>query len=326
MSDELITRLVVGEPMRVQLGRPVGQRLEKQGGSQVLRWNAGAWISGAKPKAGSAPTATTFAVPLQKLSRLTEAASAAPRRIRWPMVGAVCAGLLVAASAAVLFPRQAQEPALPIAPIAPIAASGVVKVVSEPYTGEPRSPIPAEGLPIAAPSDAVAPAAAAAAQPPIPAAAPQAAQPTVVAAAAAGARVPAPAKAASEASKDGQPRPPAVLLDVSSPVVPRAAASKPAPAAAPAPAQLSTAQPAPQAVAAQVAAARPVSPPPARGPSGHGLVTITPDGKIAVFTNPKTRLPEQFKVGDTLPNGETVRSIDAKEGRVATSSKEYSLE
>jgi hypothetical protein len=45
-----------------------------------------------------------------------------------------------------------------------------------------------------------------------------------------------------------------------------------------------------------------------------------------VFTNPKTRLPEQFKVGDQLPNGETVRSVDYKEGRVLTSSKEYSLE
>ena len=29
MSDEIMTRLVVGEPMTVTLGRPVGQRLNE---------------------------------------------------------------------------------------------------------------------------------------------------------------------------------------------------------------------------------------------------------------------------------------------------------
>jgi hypothetical protein len=57
-----------------------------------------------------------------------------------------------------------------------------------------------------------------------------------------------------------------------------------------------------------------------------GLVAITPDGKMAVFTNPATKLPQPFKVGDRLPSGETLRSIDAKEGKVVTTSKDYSLE
>jgi hypothetical protein len=59
---------------------------------------------------------------------------------------------------------------------------------------------------------------------------------------------------------------------------------------------------------------------------GSGLVAITPDGKIALFTNPKTRLPERFKVGDKLPSGETLKSIDTSSGKVVTDSKEYVLE
>ena len=55
-------------------------------------------------------------------------------------------------------------------------------------------------------------------------------------------------------------------------------------------------------------------------------MAITPDGKIALFTNPKTRLPERFKVGDKLPSGETLKSIDTSSGKVVTDSKEYVLE
>lgn len=86
-----------------------------------------------------------------------------------------------------------------------------------------------------------------------------------------------------------------------------------------------------------MAVARPVqpaaepSPPraaaaPAAGKAAAGLIAITPDGKMAVFTNPSTKLPQPFKVGDQLATGETIRSIDAKDGKVITSSKEYSLD
>lgn len=61
-------------------------------------------------------------------------------------------------------------------------------------------------------------------------------------------------------------------------------------------------------------------------PRGTGLVAITPDGKTAVFTNPNTRLPVQYKVGDHLPGGDSIRLIDLKEGKVVTSAKEYSLD
>jgi hypothetical protein len=60
--------------------------------------------------------------------------------------------------------------------------------------------------------------------------------------------------------------------------------------------------------------------------AGSGLVAITPDGKLAVFTNPKTQLPQQFTLGEQLPGGDTIRFIDAKEGKVVSSTKEYSLE
>ena len=63
--------------------------------------------------------------------------------------------------------------------------------------------------------------------------------------------------------------------------------------------------------------------------SSIGIAERRLDGvslKVAVFTNPKTKLPQQFKIGEQLPGGDTIRSIDAKEGKVVTSMKEYSLD
>ena len=51
-----------------------------------------------------------------------------------------------------------------------------------------------------------------------------------------------------------------------------------------------------------------------------------PDGKSAVFTDPTTRLPKQFKVGDKLTGGDTIKSIDAVQGKVIAGTKEYSLD
>lgn len=59
---------------------------------------------------------------------------------------------------------------------------------------------------------------------------------------------------------------------------------------------------------------------------GSGLVAVTPDGKTALFTNAATRLPEKFGVGDKLPSGEIIKSIDAKAGIIKTDAKEYRLE
>ncbi|WP_186510838.1 hypothetical protein [Caenimonas sedimenti] len=109
----------------------------------------------------------------------------------------------------------------------------------------------------------------------------------------------------ADAKRQDQPvKPPAVLLD--EPPAGQAAAAK----------ALS-----PSSAAAPKAEVR--SPAPTRG---QGLIAITPDGKFAVFTNPKSRMPEQFKVGDQLPTGENIRSIDVKDGKVVSSTKEYQLD
>jgi hypothetical protein len=59
---------------------------------------------------------------------------------------------------------------------------------------------------------------------------------------------------------------------------------------------------------------------------GGGLIAITPDSRLAVFTDPRTRLPQQFHVGDPLPGGDTIRAIDGSLGKVFTSGREYSLD
>ncbi len=60
--------------------------------------------------------------------------------------------------------------------------------------------------------------------------------------------------------------------------------------------------------------------------TGSGLVAVTPDGKSALFTNTATRLPERFGIGEKIPSGEVIKSIDANTGIVKTDGKEYRLE
>jgi hypothetical protein len=65
---------------------------------------------------------------------------------------------------------------------------------------------------------------------------------------------------------------------------------------------------------------------PSKAKARSGLVAVMPDGKTALFTNTSTRLPEKFGVGDKLPSGEIIKSIDASAGVVKTDAKEYRLE
>lgn len=60
--------------------------------------------------------------------------------------------------------------------------------------------------------------------------------------------------------------------------------------------------------------------------STRGLIAITPDNQLAVFTNPRTGLPQQFHVGDPLPGGDMIRAIDGQHGKVITSAGEYRLD
>lgn len=331
MNDDLITRLVVGGPISVQLGRPVGQRLEKNNKTPVLRWHRGAWAGGAKQ---SALSQSTFSVPLARLTL-----KVGPSRARVAAI-ASAAGLLVAAGAALGVHAYLSAPSKRPMPVATVDAreASPVTVVSAPFVEEPAPsaavtltpplpiaaapqvttdevpPLPAGASPAAVHATAARPAAApqrppavkVAAAPSPPPAAPPAPPVPITAPRGAGAAV-APVAAAPKAHKEPESRPPSVLLDDPTPAAARAVASKPSASAV----QIQT---------------RPAEPPKQAPARGTGLVTITPDAKFAVFSNPKTRLPEQFKVGDTLPSGETLRSIDYKLGRVITSSKEYSLD
>lgn len=124
------------------------------------------------------------------------------------------------------------------------------------------------------------------------------------------------------ANQREQQPPSAVLLDEAAPRATREGRSVAAPVA-PQPATIAASAAVPPGLAKPAAVAQALKPALKRG---TGLIAITPDGKVAVFTNPKTRLPQQFKIGDQLPDGDTLRTIDAKEGKVVSSSTEYTLD
>lgn len=170
-------------------------------------------------------------------------------------------------------------------------------------------------------------------------------EPPVPAKVAAASRKVEPLVAQTPAKQHEQQPASAVVLDEAAHKSLHAQPASTAPAAAPpakapsapaaAPASLVPAKPAavPAALPVVIAKAPPtpvVAPAPTPAPAskpaaeqGAGLIAITPDGKLAVFTNPKTRLPQQFKIGDQLPGGDIVRSIDPKAGKVVSSTKEY---
>lgn len=56
------------------------------------------------------------------------------------------------------------------------------------------------------------------------------------------------------------------------------------------------------------------------------LVAFTPDGKSAIFSDPISKLPVQYKLGQKLPSGETLLSVSVANGKAITSSKEYNLD
>lgn len=364
-----ITRLVVGEPLQVRLGRRVTQNHAGPSAAGSLHWCKGGWVaSSAAPLSPAAPAAhvqwsrvgagappdaapSAKAVPLAdgspaqepaartvvSATRSRPAKSLPGRRIGWALAGLavvmVGAGLAVvwtggdlevpwrvSATSAPL-PAPVPKP-LPIAPAPAPDDGGAVRVVSAPYAPEAEAPSPAASgtAPNPSPAPAAAEQAVARQYPVAPVVAPAA--PVASAASAPSARLPAPPPVSvhahatpakpKDASQAAQVRP-AVVLDEATPVV--------GPVARPASLVASSAKAAPS--SAKVEAPVATRPPVTRG---SGLVAITPDGKSAVFTNPKTRLPVQYKVGEQLPGGDSIRAIDFKEGKVVTSTKEYSLD
>jgi len=358
---DLITGLVVGQSITLTLGVPAQSQ-----GTEGVALREGRWIpagdttaslwkrltagaSGAVSKkpvsgvvslsghgvaAGSAQAAPGEGGPHEngQLRRGWLKPSRKSMTVALASVGIVTATVL--AGAALLTLRHKDKPLPLAAAAAPKQAEApqAIAMMAAPF--DPQGP----GLPLAAPQaaqDTPVPAQVLAAVTPEPVGVAVRAEVAHVEAGHA-APAPTPKRVAEEKQR---PPPPAVIIDEAPAPTPKQAAPQPArapaPAAAaskPAPAASKAASPAaaPAQVKASAASAQVVlTPAPAAKPAmprGTGLVTITPDGKVAVFSNPKTRMPEQYKLGDTLPNGETVRAIQPKEGKVITNAKEYNLD
>lgn len=345
MNPDLVTRLVVGETVAVRLGGPVAASAANERDAPVKLVN-GVWaldahesrsaaimlapVRAARLRFGQVPRTTALLCALAVatlgvgfgLGRLWSARHEAP-------VNPIAAASVAPA------PAGPELGALPIAPAVAENEGSALSLVNAPYSPEP-TPGAASGNsdsasaaaavasfePAMATTAAKAPTKAAQTAPPAPVPIPRAAPPapekarrSAPQAPVAKPDVPKEASAGVQAKKDqdGRAVPPAVVLD-EVPGNAKVAAAK----AATTPLQPD--KPAAVPASPSVAAKAPSL------PRGTGLVAITPDGKIAVFTNPKTRLPEQFKLGDQLHGGDTVRSIDLKQGRVITSAKEYTLD
>jgi len=350
VSQADITRLVVGEPITIALGLPVGQALADAPDlgsgdlSKTLRWSDGKWMG-----QESLLDRFTRAKRSDKLViKPVGAASESRALIVVPQkVAAIGAAFLVAGAALVVAtfagigpfvasaPEAVAEAELPL-PFAPPSEPSLVRSINEPFGNTPAGQT---GLSIIQQVDSAGPVPSVT---PLPFDGPSPTMPLVASVPDAPPMKLAPAKVApaaperssgskepdkSKSGKEDEPkRNRAVILD-EGPDLNQKPASKPATAARPdTTAGTAVAKPATSPTAAQVAAAAPaVATTPALKPSA-GLVAITPDGKAALFTNPSTRLPQQFKVGDKLPSGETIKSIDATNGKVTTATKEYGLD
>lgn len=335
MSQADITRLVVGEPFTLGMGRAVGQSLRSSDVSKSLKWRDGKWQ-------GQKSLLTVLSK--KKRPKHLVLPAGAGRRIRlnvWvlaALVGlagtGVALGLLLQSREAPLV-SNAQPAGAQSLPF--VQAAENVRTVDQPFptapaesfqviqTAEGEAPTAATpSLPILAPAGVGTTTASAGAGASLPFVAP-APMPTPIGPApeltsersSPRAEARPPAKPAKE-----EPKPPAVILDemVEKPKPTAAVKSEPT---------AKTSQPVKPTVVASVsssAAAAPSAPAaPALAPA-RGLIAITPDGKSAVFTDPATRLPKQFKVGDKLTSGDTIKSIDAAQGKVIAGTKEYSLD
>lgn len=336
MSNQNITRLVVGGSLSLSMGVPVGQAVIETDLSKTLRWKDGRWenTAGLMKKARQRSfmptdvlkTNTTRRTPIFNVSK------------RWALPLASVIVVVVISGFGIYWMQGKSEDLLPISPLQTGAGfSTAVRSVDAPYPlpAQPAfAPDPAAGQSLdqaqanAAASTAVVPAVIPevkpAAPPPAPVAKADKAAPTVPAASPSGQASPGPAipkmsatATAKAETKDTKP-PPAVILDADVPV----AKAKP---------QANVVQPKTTSTTSAAGSTPGQQPKPqsAPAPSSNlvsGLVALTQDGKYALFTNVQTRLPEKFAVGEQLPSGEVVKSIDKVNGKVQTDAKEYRLE
>lgn len=319
MSQDNITRLVVGESMTLLIGIPVGQQVVATDVSRTLRWHNGQWETSVslvdRLRKATFKSSDVLAVPATKTEKsranfkeVFKLQLARPRlnTVVWGAAVAICAIGVGVASSQYLKTMNANRVFLPIKESGPGKFEAAVRTVDAPFVRvAPEAPqIPQESgnnelepVPTVSPQGTISSSPVRTTQP----SAPSSVAPAVV-------------KEPKQESK--QQNPPAVFFDA------EAANSK-----QPQPQQVQPVVQSP-AVQKQITTSDKKEPQKESAPppkAGAGLVAVTPDGKLALFTNPKTRLPEKYAVGDRLPNGETIKSID-KGGKVVTDAKEYKLE
>ena len=335
MSQADITRLVVGEPFTLGMGRAVGQSLRSSDVSKSLQWRDGKW-QGQK--------SLLSVLSKKKRPKLLVLPAGAGRRLR--LNAWVIAALVGLAGTGVALGLLLQSREAPLASNAQPAAAQSLPLVQAPENvrtvDQPFPTSPAESFQVIQTAEGEAPTAG---TPSLPILAPAGVGTTTVSASAgaslpfvAPAPMPTPIGPAPELTSERsstraearppakpakeEPKPPAVILDemVEKPKPTAGVKSEPT---------AKTSQPVKPAVVASVAATPANAPSAPAAPAlapARGLIAITPDGKSAVFTDPATRLPKQFKVGDKLTSGDTIKSIDAGQGKVIAGTKEYSLD
>lgn len=313
MEKDGITQLVVGERMMLTMGVPVGQRLNSTDVSSTLRWQGGQWTAPYgildKVKKALQKQPSVLKIPVGAAP-----AGAAPKKAARNLKIAIAAGgLIVVAGAAIVLSsgglnlgQRRGAPAVDDLAVVPNAAGAkdgkveAVRSVNEPWirpAQEQAQSTDAGVIIPVVPGSLTSPNIPAvesrvAATPPPPAPEPVKAMP------------PPAQRQATDAKSPDKKSPEAVILDVEA----TPAAGKP---------QATT--------GVAITTGKPVAKDAPKRTSA-GLVALTPDGKSALFTNPTTRLPEKFSIGDKLPSGETLRFIDPTSATVKTDAREYRLE
>lgn len=329
MSNVDITRLVVGQSASIVLGKPVGQTHQTRDISNTLKWDNGVWEPNKRTTWPSwRSQSTTIGLIAKKWSLFSVA------KVALVMLGLAGTGV----GLGLMYGGRSQDN--PQLPMTPAVSEGAIKMVDKPFidpAADPSStgalPQSAQGLPIAPMGSPLPPLLSGqieAAMPDQPAGAkvdPADVSRSVTTNPPAESKPIPPSKPSTAETKQGRsgdqekPRNPAVMIFDDAP--------SGRSATAPASAQEDKKPTAPDPKAAGTTG-KPTDSLSARADSPAsvpvGLVAIPPGGKSAVFTNPKTRLPEQFKVGDKLPSGETITSINAADGKVQTNRKEYNLD
>ena len=294
LRDFPITHLVVGDPRALVLGRPAPRR--SPGASDaVLAANVSPWLA-----------------VLRSVGRWS-----------WHWQAGALASVIALFTATMLQPASGIPGGLPVRPAMPgplgvrvVATAYVPASVAEATLAQPSARLAADQtapspLPFSLPTSLPA---TPHAGPPLP---PSGTRAPAMHGKVTARKLPAAQVPVQEQPGPDEPPRPAVVLDEAD-ARSRSAASAP-----------SESLPAPPTVKSVTSPALPsrdraVSKP--NPDSARGLIAITPDSKLAVFTDPRTGLPQQFHIGDPLPGGDTIRAIDGEQGKVFTSAREYSLD